>query len=1094
VFRPVPPDADFVTLEEDELDRWRRHRIFERSVAQRAGAAPWVFFEGPPTANGRPGLHHVWARVYKDLFCRYRTMRGYEVARRAGWDTHGLPVEVEVEKKLGISGKHQIEDEVGIAEFTRLCRESVLDYVEDWKRLTERIGYWVDLDAAYWTFDSSYVQSVWWHLKRLFDQGLLYEDLKVVPYCPRCGTALSSHELGQPDAYTDEEDETAYVRLPLVDADGRVLGRGGGPGGATHLVVWTTTPWTLLSNSGVAVGPDIEYAVVAGRAGDGRGGEIVAAERVAAVFGEDAVVTHRLFGRDLVGLRYRRPFDEVPVPEQGGRDGWRVVPAEFVTTEDGTGLVHLAPAFGEVDRVVGRSHGLPVLNPVGPDGRFTADAGWLAGRPVRETNHEVNDRLESAGLLVRREAYVHSYPHCWRCGTALIYWGKPSWYIATSTRKDDLLAANRTVGWHPSYIRDGRFGEWLENNVDWALSRDRFWGTPLPVWRCEDGHVYCVGSLAELSELAGRDVTGVDPHRPEIDTVTFPCPECAGVVGAASAAGAALGDIESGLAVPTARRVDPVIDAWFDSGSMPAAQVGYPHRPGSAEAFAFPADFITEAIDQTRGWFYSLLAVNTLVFGDAPYRHVMCLGHIVDADGKKMSKSLGNVIDPWEILTTRGADPLRWWMFSQGSPWTPTRVSLGVIDASLRETLLTAWNTFYFFTQYASLNGFDPADPAIPPPAERPEIDRWVRSRLASTVAEVTAALDAYEPHDAATSLARLVDDVSNWYVRRTRRRFWRTDPDAPPADSLAAQATLHEVLVTTAALMAPFCPFVADRMWRALTGADDQESVHLTDWPGGISPDAGGRPGPLDGAIDRPLEAQMALARRLTSLGRAARSDAGVRVRQPLARALVHLPPGAPPLPTGVVEDELNVDAVEVAAELGEVLRFELVPNFPVLGPRLGESVKSVRPALAALSDDAVAGAAAAIEAGRSFSVELPTGPLDLGPGDVELRVLGQPGFSVSREGGEVVALDLTIDDDLRRRGDAREVVRHVQDLRKATGLEVSDRIRLRLTGFDDLAPLFDEIAGEVLATEVRAEPGSGEGTPLDVDERTGRVWIEKV
>ncbi len=1081
MFRPVPPDADFVTLEEEELSRWRRHLVFERSVGRREGSEPWVFYEGPPTANGRPGLHHVWARVYKDLFCRYRTMRGFLVARRAGWDTHGLPVEVEVEHRLGITGKRQIEDEVGIAEFTRLCRASVLDYVEDWQQLTERIGYWVDLSAAYWTFDPDYVQSVWWHLKHLFDQGLLYEDLKVVPYCPRCGTALSSHELGQPGVYADEEDESAYVLLPLEDPDPGVVGD------ATHLVVWTTTPWTLPSNSGVAVHPDLVYAVVDGK--------LVAEPLVESVFGEGARITHRVPGRLLFGARYRRPLDAVAVPH--GADGWRVVTADYVTTEEGTGLVHLAPAFGEIDRQVGREHGLPTLNPVGPDGRFTEEAGWLSGREVRQANHDINDRLEADGLLLRRQPHVHSYPHCWRCGTPLVYWGKPSWYVATSTRKADLLSANRAVDWHPSYIRDGRFGEWLENNVDWALSRDRYWGTPLPVWRCDDGHVFCVGSLAELSELAGRDVRDVDPHRPAIDEVEFPCPECAMVAAASSAAGAATGDVASALTVPAARRVEAVIDAWFDSGSMPAAQVGYPWAPGSEEAFAFPADFITEAIDQTRGWFYSLLAVNTLVFGRAPYRHVMCLGHIVDAEGRKMSKSVGNVIDPWEILGTRGADPLRWWMFSQGSPWTPTRVSLAVIDASLRETPLTLWNTLSFFTTYASLNGFDPDDPAVPDAADRPALDRWALSRVGSTVARVTEALDAYEPLEAATALAELVDDLSNWYVRRSRRRFWRTDPDAPPADSLSAQATLHQALVTVSVVLAPFCPFLADRMWRELTGAAEDDSVHLADWPErsrGEAPadrraEAAARWG---AAVDPDLEAQMALARRLSSLGRAARGEAGVRVRQPLARALVFLPPGAPPLLGGVVEDELNVDEVVVTEELGEVLQFELVPNFKVLGPRLGEAVKEVR---AALDKVDAAVAAASLEAGGSIAVDLSAGRVALSPGEVELRVRGQAGFAVSREGGEVVALDLRLDDDLRRRGLAREVVRHVQDLRKASGFEVSDRIVLHLVGADEVEPLVESIAREVLATEVVLGPGTGEGTALELDGVEGaRAWVVRV
>jgi isoleucyl-tRNA synthetase len=1060
VFSPVPPDIDFVALEQAELARWATHRVFERSIEQREDAPPWVFYEGPPTANGMPGLHHVWARVYKDLFCRFRTMNGSCVARRAGWDTHGLPVEVEVEKRLGITGKDQIESQVGIAEFTRLCRESVYSYVDEFARLTTRIGYWVDMDAAYWTLDPSYIESVWWHLQQLFDQGLLYEDLKVVPYCPRCGTALSSHELGQPDVYRDEEDESAYVRLRLVDPDPAMVGS------AEWLAVWTTTPWTLLSNTGVAVNPDLIYAVV--------DGVVIADDLVDAVMGEGASarVTLRVPGAALVGLYYERPFDDVDPPHDA--EGWRVVPASYVTTEEGTGLVHLAPAFGEIDRQIGRENGLPSLNPVGPDGRFTDAVAWLAGRDVREANHDINDRLESAGLLIRRFPYVHSYPHCWRCRTPLIYWGKPSWYIATSTRKDDLLAANHTVDWHPAYIRDGRFGEWLENNVDWALSRDRYWGTPLPIWRCGRGHVRCVGSLAELSGLCGRDVTGIDPHRPTIDDVTFQCATCA----------ADVGPVDEVDELSVCRRVEPVIDAWFDSGSMPAAQVGYPHTEGSVEAFTFPADFISEAIDQTRGWFYSLLAINTLVFGESPYRHVVCLGHIVDAEGRKMSKSLGNIIDPWSILDTRGADAMRWWMFSQGSPWTPTRATLGAIDTAMRDMLLTLWNAFSFFTTYASLNEFDPADPAIPAPAERGSLDRWILSRLASTTVEVTTALTTYEPLAAATALSDLLDDVSNWYVRRSRRRFWRTDPDAPAGDTLAAQATLHTTLTTLALMLAPLCPFVSDTMWRDLTGAGEGESVHLADWPDVTA-----------SLVDPQLEEQMALARRLTSLGRAARSEASVKVRQPLKRALVFLPADAPEILRDIVKDELNVDEIDTAEELSEVIQFDLKPNFRTLGPRLGDLVREVQPALAEL--DGVA-AAAALEGGRPLTVTLAGGPVELSPDDVQLRVRGQQGFAVSREGGEVVALDLHLDDGLRKRGLSRDVVRLVQDLRKASGLEVSDRIRLHVVGLEPIAEFFDYIAREVLATEIVSGPGEGEGTLLELDDALPaepvRVWLSKV
>jgi len=1043
VFRPVSAELDFVAIEEAELARWQAHHIFARTMAQREGSHPWVFFEGPPTANGKPGLHHVWARVYKDLFCRYQTMQGHFVARRAGWDTHGLPVEVQVEKQLGISGKKAIEEQVGIAEFTRLCRESVLTYVGEFERLTERIGYWTDMEHAYYTFHPSYVESVWWQLQQLFDRGLLYEDLKVVPYCPRCGTALSSHELGQPGVYTDESDESAFVRLAITDAPAH-----GGLKGATHLAVWTTTPWTLLSNVAVAVNPAITYAVV--------GGLVLAQELVASVLGDGAVIDATLSGQELLGVHYERPFADVDYPE--GVDTCFVVGADYVTTDDGTGLVHQAPAFGEVDRLVAKANSLPTINPVGPDGTFTGAVPWLEGRDVREANHDINDELERRGLLVRRMDYVHSLPHCWRCGTVLIYWGKPSWYVATSQFKEQLLGENATIDWHPEHIREGRMGEWLANNVDWALSRDRFWGTPLPIWRCGENHLTCVGSRAELSELTGTDLSDLDPHRPAIDDVVVPCRTCSA----------------------SARRVEPVIDAWFDSGAMPAAQVGYPHVAGSAAAMQFPAQLIAEAIDQTRGWFYSLLAVNTLVFGAAPYQHVLCLGHIVDENGKKMSKSQGNVIDPWEVLDTRGADALRWWMFSQGSPWTSTRASLGAIDASMRDTLATLWNTFSFFTTYASLNEFDPLDPEVPADINRPAIDRWILSRVEAVTATVTSSLEGYEPLAGTDAISELIDDLSNWYVRCSRRRFWRTDPTTPRSDSLAAQATLLEVLRRVTLLLAPFCPFISERLYRELFGTSDDDSVHLADWPLAIAD-----------RRDEELEVAMGVARRLTSLGRAARADAGIKVRQPLSRALVFLPTGSAMPPAGIVEDELNVDELEYGSELAEVLNFELVPNFRSVGPRLGEAVKELKPALAALDAEA---AAAALEAGATISVSLSTGVYELGGDDVELRVKSQGGFAVSREGGEVIALDLTLDEGLLRRGYLRDVVRQVQDLRKNSGLDVADRITLHVTGLDDLSDGFAFLASEVLANDVIAEAAPGAATALELDDgRVAFAWIAK-
>ena len=738
-----------------------------------------------------------------------------------------------------------------------------------------------------------------------------------------------------------------------------------------------------------------------------------------------------------------------------------MVPAGFVSADEGSGLVHIAPAFGADDWLVGRREALPTLNPVGPDGRFV-DAGWLSGRPVREANLAIVERLGEAGLLLKAEPYVHSYPHCWRCGTALIYWGKPSWYVATASHKDQLLEKNEGVTWRPDTVKYGRFGEWLANNVDWALSRDRYWGTPLPIWRCPEGHVVSVASRAHLSELAGQDLSNIDPHRPVIDGVTFACPRCG----------------------QNARRVEAVIDAWFDSGSMPAAQLGYPYRPGSVDDLRLPADFICEAVDQTRGWFYSLLAVNTLVFDCAPYRTVMSLGHIVDGDGKKMSKSVGNVIDPWAILGTRGADPMRWWMFHQGSPWTATRTSLEAIDASTSEMLMTLWNTWSFFATYAELNHFDPADRGVPGPADRPMFDRWLRSRLQATVAEVTLALDDYQPLPAAKAIAALVDDLSNWYVRANRRRFWRTDPSIGAADSLSAQATLYEALTTVSLLIAPFCPFLAEKMWRELIAAGEADSVHLARWPKADMT-----------AIDRELEASMELARRLVSLGRSARGHAGMRVRQPLRRALVALPPESPPLLEELVAEELNVDDVERVDRMSQLVSFELVPNFRLLGPRLGETVKEVRPALARADAAALV---EQLERHGSVALELPGRPVEFVPAEIEVRVQGKEGFAVSREGGAAVALDLVVDDDLRRRGLLRDITRQVQALRRESGLELSDRISLQLGGLDDLQPDADFIAREVLATTVEFTPvdmAPKGAVPLETDDSSAAwAWLQRV
>ncbi len=1032
-FEAVDRDVDLVALEARVQRRWADDDVFAESLRRRADAPEWVFYEGPPTANGRPGLHHVWARSFKDLYPRFHTMRGRYVARKGGWDCHGLPIELEVEKELGFSGKQQIE-EYGIAAFNRRCRESVHRYVEDWSALTTRIGMWLDTADAYWTLTTEYVESVWWHIKEMWDRELIYEGFKVVPYCGRCGTALSSHEVAL--GYEEITEPSVYVRFPVVDRDFDIL-------------VWTTTPWTLPSNVAVAIGPDLEYVRVRGR--DGRRDLVMAASRVQPVLGDDVQTIGTVAADELVGLRYERPFDLVPVEPDS--EAFRVVAADYVSDDEGSGIVHLAPAFGEVDREVAEREQLPMLNPVDASARFVSSVPRYGGQLVKDADPGLIDDLAAAGRLERVVDYTHSYPHCWRCGTPLIYWAKPTWFARTSSRKADLLRENETVDWHPAHIKHGRFGDWLENNVDWALSRDRFWGTPIPVWRCRDcSHDTCIGSVAELSTFAGRDLTDVDLHRPDVDEIAIPCPACGG----------------------RARRIEAVLDAWFDSGAMPASQFHYPFENADVFERRFPADFVCEAIDQTRGWFYSLLAVNTLVFDRAPYRHVVCLAHIVDREGQKMSKSRGNDVDPWTILEHHGADALRWYFFSSGSPWTNRRVFEEGIDETTRRVLLTLWNTYYFFVTYANLDGWEPGGATVGAPVH--VLDRWARSRLHATVRAVTDALEAFDALAGAQAIERLVDDLSNWYVRRSRPRFWNsTDSEA--------HTTLHECLLTLMKLLAPYCPFLTDAVHVNL--ARSRESVHLTDWPTVDS-----------GAIDEALETAMAAVRQVVTLGRSARTEARLKVRQPLRRALVLVPPNEA-LPAELlaeIADELNVKRVELVTDLEGLLDYSITPVFRRLGPKVGPRMPRVKAALAAVDAAAVR---RALDDEGVCRLTLDDGStVELGPNDVEVRAVAHGELALAREGAYAVALDTAVDDELRREGIARELARALNDLRKARELALSDRIGVDLYASGEVAAAAREhgdwIAGEVLAVKLEVhDPGEdvvgteGVDGVLDIDDQ---------
>jgi isoleucyl-tRNA synthetase len=1010
--RPVDPQQSFPALEEETLARWRELDVFHETVRRRRGAEPWIFYEGPPTANGRPGTHHVLARIFKDIFPRYKTMRGHYVERKGGWDCHGLPVELAVEEQLGFTSKEDIE-RYGIAAFNAKCRESVFAYVEEWARLTERIGYWVDLDEAYRTLDDDYIESVWWALKTIWEKGLLYEGHKVVPYCPRCGTALSSHELGQPGAYRDVVDPSVYVRFPVTKPAGPL--RDG-----DELLIWTTTPWTLVSNAAVAVDPQLTYARA--RAGDAV--FVLAEALVERALGAEAEVLERFPGEAILGTAYEPPFPYIPASEYGEK-GHTVLPADFVTAQDGTGLVHTAIAFGEDDFRLGEQQGLAVVNPVKPDGTYDERIGPYAGRWVKDADPDLVEDLRARGRLLRAEPYEHAYPHCWRCGTPLIYYAKPSWYIATSQVRDRLLAANETVNWHPPHVKHGRFGNWLEGNVDWALSRERYWGTPLPIWRCEEGHVRCVGSFDELEELSGVRVH--DAHRPFVDEIGFPCAECG----------------------RRATRVPEVIDVWFDSGAMPFAQWHAPHENGEVFEERFPADYVCEALDQTRGWFYSLIAVSTLLFDRSSYKNVVCLGLILDAEGQKMSKSRGNVVVPWEVLDRYGADALRWYFFTSKQPWDGYRFSLEAIGEGVRSFLLQLWNTYGFYVLYANANALAPG--ALPDPAaSEHELDRWALSRLSATIELAQERMDDYDATSAGRAVAAFVDELSNWYVRRSRRRFWNGEANA--------FATLRHCLLSVVRLLAPFTPFVTDEIHRNLDPGGEP-SVHLCDWP---------RAAPREPE----LEEAMDVAREAVRLGLAARGQSKVKLRQPLRAAVV--------VATGrereaierladVVREELNVKQLRFAAAAEELGELEVKPNYRALGPRFGKAMPRVAAAVAGLDPGHVA---AALREGRTVGIALDGHDHELSAEDLLVALAPLEGYQLEREGSHAVALELALDDGLRREGLAREVVHAIQTARKAAGLDVSDRIALTLGGAEELLAAAREhepyVAGETLATAV--------------------------
>ena len=1021
---PEIPET-LLALEEETLGRWRAEDLFRQTLEGTKDGEPFVFFEGPPTANGEPGLHHIISRTIKDLVCRFRTMEGRSVTRIAGWDTHGLPVEIEAEKRLGISGKPEIEA-MGIAEFNEACRSSVFTYKEDWENLSERIGYWLDYSRPYVTFHPGYVESVWWILKQLADRGLLYKGYKSVPYCPRCGTALSSHEVAQ--GYRDIEDSSLHFLCPWLTPDGDLDPEG------RAFVVWTTTPWTVPSNTGLAVHPNLTYVEVK------RDGRILvlAEDRLEAVMGEGADVVRRYQGTELAGGRYARPLEIVAMPADP-QNGWTVVNEDFVSSEDGTGIVHMAPAFGSDDYAAGQRHGLPMLKPIDEAGCFLPDVELVGGVFVRDADPALVEALDVRGNLFRFDTEVHSYPHCWRCESPLLYIARDSWFAATSTLKDEMLANNDAANWFPPDVGEGRMGEWLKGNVDWALSRDRYWGTPLPVWVCdaEENHLEWIGSFIELEQRAGPLGEDFDPHRPYIDEFTWSCAQCDG----------------------TMRKAPEVVDAWFDSGSMPYAQWHYPFENEDEFERHFPADFICEGLDQTRGWFYSLLAISTMLEKGPPFRNVIVNDLILDAEGQKMAKSRGNTVDPWDAIGDHGADGIRWYFITASNPWVPKRYDPVAVQEISRKFLDTLFNTYRFFSLYANAEDWAPSDDD-PVPGDRSLLDRWLLSRLMSVVAEVREELDSYQITRAYRTLGEFVsEELSNWYVRRSRPRFWGNTDDS---DARAAFRTLWEALRTVCLLAAPATPFAADWIHHGLTG----RSVHLESFP----------EADVDG-IDRTLEDEMGAVRAMVSLGRAAREEVKIRVRQPLRR-LFAVVPGDLEIRLqilGLLRDELNVKEVDFLASAEGLVSLVAKPNYKALGPRFQKDTELAAASIRSLSPAALE----AYRSGEPVSIEVAGRTTHLGAGDLEVTEESKGGLVVRSEGGYTAALDPVLDDDLRAEGLARELVNRIQRLRREGGLEITDRIRLAIFGPDEIQSAADHyrdfICGETLSVQLAI--GSTEG-----------------
>ena len=1013
MYKKVELSNGFVGMEKDIANLWKERNIIKKNFDMNQDGEYFTFYDGPPTANGKPHVGHILTRVMKDIIPRYKVMKGYKVIRKAGWDTHGLPVELEIEKKLGISGKQQIE-EYGVEKFVKECKSSVFTYVSMWEKMTNQIGYWVDMENPYVTYHNDYIESVWWALKQMWDKGLLYEGHKVMPYCPRCGTALSSHEVAQ--GYKDVSDLTCIAKFKVVGEENK------------YILAWTTTPWTLPSNLALCVNK--AYTYIEAKVGDEV--YILAKDLADKVLGEDYEIVKEFKGEELLGVKYEQlmPFAKVE-----GK-AFEVIHGDYVTLTDGTGIVHIAPAYGEDDSFVAKKNGITFVNLVDKEGKFVDEVTPWAGKFVKKCDESICNWLEENNKLFKKERHMHSYPHCWRCDTPLLYYPKESWFVAMTTLRDKLIENNNKINWYPDNIRTGRFGKFLENVIDWGISRDRYWGTPLPIWTCECGHQECIGSIAELKEK-GIDVPeDIELHKPYIDNVYLKCPKCG----------------------KSMKRAKEVIDCWFDSGSMPFAQLHYPFENKELFEKNYPAQFISEAVDQTRGWFYTLLAISTAIFDKASFENCIVLGHVLDKKGLKMSKHKGNVVDPFDVLGSVGADATRWHFYTASAPWLPTRFSVEDVADSQRKFLSTLWNVYSFYVLYAELDKFNPLE--YKDFKSENVMDKWIMSKLNTLVKDVDDKLNSYDITNAALAIENFTDELSNWYVRRNRARYWS---ETLTDDKIGAYVTLYNTLVTLAKVAAPFVPFITEEIYQNLVVSLDEtakESIHLCHWP------------KVDEeAIDKNLEKEMDLAYTIVKLGRSARNGANIKNRQPLSKMLVSTD-SLPQYYGDIIKDELNIKEVDFGADLSQHVNFEIKPNLPVLGKAYGKMIPVIRKEIAAKNQMELA---QKIKSGGTETINANGTEIELNSENLLVTMQGIDGYAFAGEGEIGVVLDTHITDELREEGHVREIISKIQNMRKEKGFEVADKINLYVADNDMLISVIEKFKDTIKKDTLTVEIISG-------------------